>query len=119
MTYISAPLLKLVANVQFRGRLSKSRGGEHSQSNRVESCKEISWPKHAEDSIAFQWSGLTAIHVPASIEVLYKWRFVDCESPASVTFELDLKLQRIEESAFQSSGLTAIHVPASVEVLCK
>jgi predicted DsbA family dithiol-disulfide isomerase len=64
-------------------------------------------------------SGLTAIHIPASVEVLCNHCFWNCNSLASVTFELDSKLQRIEESAFEESGLTAIHIPAFVEVLCK
>jgi alkylhydroperoxidase family enzyme len=71
------------------------------------------------EACAFHVSGLTAIHIPASVEVLCESCFSNCRSLASVTFESDSKLQRIEEHAFYWSGLTAIHVPASVEVLCK
>jgi hypothetical protein len=50
------------------------------------------------------------------------WRqtcFWYCKSLASVTFELDSKVHRIEAFAFQKSGLTWIIVPKSVEVLCR
>jgi hypothetical protein len=51
--------------------------------------------------------------------VLCTYCFFSCESLTSVTFELNSKLQRIEEYAFIESGLRIIQVPASVEVLCK
>jgi hypothetical protein len=62
---------------------------------------------------------LTAIQIPASIEVLCLSCFVHCKSLISVTFKMDSTLHRIEDSAFAGSGLTSIQVPASVEVLCK
>jgi hypothetical protein len=55
----------------------------------------------------------------SSIELLCEFCFYNCRSLASVTFELDSKLQRIDESTFAESGLIAIQVPASVELLCR
>jgi hypothetical protein len=64
-------------------------------------------------------SGLRTIHIPASVEVLCKNSFSNRKSLASITFESNSKLQRIEEYAFAGSDLRTIHIPASVEVLCK
>jgi hypothetical protein len=71
------------------------------------------------DEYAFQWSGLTAIILPSSVELVCKSCFFNCKSLTSVTFEPDSKLQQIDEDAFQWSGLTAIILPSSVELLCK
>jgi hypothetical protein len=59
------------------------------------------------------------IHVPASAEVLCKSRFADCESLASMTFDVDSKLQRIDECVCQGSGLTVVHVTRSFEMHSK
>jgi uncharacterized protein YuzB (UPF0349 family) len=67
---------------------------------------------------AFCWSELTAIHIPASVEMIDAKCFSYCGSLASVTFAVDCKLSRLEQEAFWGSGLTAIHIPASVEVIC-
>jgi hypothetical protein len=73
---------------------------------------------HRIDESAFVWSGVTAIQVPASVEVLCDRCFSFCTSLTSITIESNSKLHRIEERVFIGSGLTAIHVSASVEVLC-
>jgi hypothetical protein len=67
---------------------------------------------------AFAWSGLTTIHIPASVEVFCKRCFCNSESLISITFEPNSRLRRIEDAAFAWNGLTEFLVPASVEVLC-
>jgi hypothetical protein len=62
---------------------------------------------------------LATIHVPASAEVLCTSRFSHSKLLASVTFDSDSELQRIEEYVFQWNGLIAIYVPVFVEVLYK
>jgi hypothetical protein len=74
---------------------------------------------HGLEESAFAESGLRTIQVPASVEVLCKSCFGNCESLTSGTFELNSKPQRIDESTFAGSGLKRIQVPASVEMLCK
>jgi hypothetical protein len=59
------------------------------------------------------------VWISSSISRLTKDCFCNCKSLTSVTFELNSKLQRIEESVFEESGLRTIQIPASVEVLCK
>jgi hypothetical protein len=61
----------------------------------------------------------SAIVIQSRIELVGDFCFFYCRSLTSVTFELNSKLQRIEESAFASSVLTVIIIPSSVEVLCK
>jgi hypothetical protein len=71
------------------------------------------------ESSAFFSSGLTSIHIPASVEVICENCFESCHLLVSVTFEQDCKLSRLESSAFFSSGLISIHIPVSVEVICR
>jgi hypothetical protein len=73
---------------------------------------------HGIEECEFAESGLTAIQASTSVEILRKSCFLDCESPASIAFKSDSKLQRIEESAFAASGLATAQVVAPVEVLC-
>jgi hypothetical protein len=61
---------------------------------------------------------LTTIQIRADVEVLCNSSFSHCKSLASVRFELDSKLHRIEEYTFTERSLITIQVPASVEVLC-
>jgi hypothetical protein len=70
------------------------------------------------EECAFQESNLTAITLPASVEVLCKLCFYLCKSLRSVLFESDSKLHQIEELVFERTGLGAIIIPASVEVFC-
>jgi hypothetical protein len=69
------------------------------------------------EQAAFSGSGLTAIHIPASVKVICAFCFSDCASLVSVTFAVDCELSRLDRWAFHESGLTAIHIPASVEVI--
>jgi hypothetical protein len=54
-----------------------------------------------------------------SAEVACKSSFSNGWSLASVAFESNSTLPRIEESGFAGSGLNTIQIPASVEVVCK
>jgi hypothetical protein len=65
----------------------------------------------------FLATGLKAIAVPASVEVLGIACFRCCRSLSSVTFESSSRLSQIEMGAFFETGLKAIVLPASVEVL--
>jgi hypothetical protein len=67
---------------------------------------------------AFCGSGLTAIHIPASVEVICASCFSSCGSLVSVTFAVDCQLSRLEQRAFSGCEFAAIHIPASIEVIC-
>jgi uncharacterized radical SAM superfamily Fe-S cluster-containing enzyme len=69
------------------------------------------------EEYAFAGSGLKAIQVPASVEVLCSQCFSECKSLTSVTSESNSKLQRVEESAFAGSGLTDLFLPNSIHFL--
>jgi hypothetical protein len=58
---------------------------------------------------AFQWSSLTSIHIPSSVEVICADCLFRCKFLASVTFDADTKVSRFDRSAFYASGLTSIH----------
>jgi hypothetical protein len=63
---------------------------------------------------AFPQSGLTSIHIPASVEVLCERCFSDCESLTSVTFELHSKLREVGVNSFvRSPHLHLIKYPPS------
>jgi hypothetical protein len=66
---------------------------------------------------AFSWSGLTSIHLPASVTFIGEFCFSLCRSPASITFESGSQLSQLAKEAFSQSGLTSIHLPASVTVI--
>jgi hypothetical protein len=59
------------------------------------------------DEYAFQWSGLTVIIIPSSVEVLCKECFAYCWSLTSVTFEMYSKLREVAVDSFE--GLTCLH----------
>jgi hypothetical protein len=67
---------------------------------------------------AIAGGGLTSIIIPASVEVFHKPCVSNCKSLASIIFEPNLQLHRIEESAFTFSHFTLIIIPASIESLC-
>jgi hypothetical protein len=69
------------------------------------------------DRRVFYRSGLTAVHLPASIEVIGESCFYSCGSLTSVTFDAGSRLSRIESDAFASSGVQTVHIPASVEFI--
>jgi hypothetical protein len=62
------------------------------------------------EEYTFYECGLTAIQIPASIEVISAHCFSFCTSLVSVTFAVDCKLSRLEANAFSECGLTAIHI---------
>jgi hypothetical protein len=66
---------------------------------------------------AFCESGLTSIHLPASVTVIGEACFSYCRSLASITFESGSQLSELAKWAFYGSGLTSIHLPASVTVI--
>jgi hypothetical protein len=59
----------------------------------------------------------TAVVIKSRIEIISESCFSNCTSLTSVTFESNLKLQRISESAIEKSGLITIQIPASVEIV--
>jgi hypothetical protein len=62
-------------------------------------------------------SGLTSIHLPASVSVIGPRCFFGCRSLASITFEIGSQLSELAKKAFCGSGLTSIHLPASVTLI--
>jgi hypothetical protein len=66
---------------------------------------------------AFCSSGLTSIHLPASVTVIGESCFSGCRSLTSITFETGSQLSELAGWAFYESGLTSIHLPASVTVI--
>jgi hypothetical protein len=66
---------------------------------------------------AFRGSGLTSIHLPASVTVIGESCFCDCGSLVLITFKSGSQLSQLAAQAFYGSGLTSIHLPASVSVI--
>jgi hypothetical protein len=66
---------------------------------------------------AFQESGLTAVRIPASVEVIGELCFARCPLLVLVTFDRHAKLCRIEDHAFNGTGLTSIRIPVSVQYI--
>jgi hypothetical protein len=62
-------------------------------------------------------SGVTSIHLPASVTVIGERCFSYCRSLVAITFESGSQLSQLEGRAFDMSGLTSIHLPASVTVV--
>jgi hypothetical protein len=56
---------------------------------------------------------------PSSVEVICESCFSSCKSLASVTFEANSRLSRVEKAAFCKTGLQSIHLPRSLEVICE
>jgi hypothetical protein len=67
-------------------------------------------------SLAFSESGLTSIHLPASVTVISEECFSRCDSLMSITIESDSQFSQLAKEAFSKSRLTSIHLPASVTV---
>jgi hypothetical protein len=65
----------------------------------------------------FSKSGLTSIHLPASVTVIGESYISHCPSLVSITFESGSHLFQLAKEAFSGSGLTSIHLPASVTVI--
>jgi hypothetical protein len=53
---------------------------------------------------------------PSSVEAICEFCFRNCNSLASVTFDANSRLSRLENRAFYESGLQSIHLPGSLEV---
>jgi hypothetical protein len=66
---------------------------------------------------AFCGSGVTSIHLPASVTVIGEGCFSYCRSLSSITFESGSQLSQLAKGAFFLSRLTSIHLPASVTVI--
>jgi hypothetical protein len=56
---------------------------------------------------------------PLSVEVICESCFHFCTPLASVIFDADSRLSRLEKSAFCENGLRSIHLPGSLEVICE
>jgi hypothetical protein len=63
------------------------------------------------EKYAFSETGLTAVHIPASVEVICEKCFSSCTPLRSVTFAVDCQLSRLEQAAFYETDLTTIHIP--------
>jgi hypothetical protein len=66
------------------------------------------------DESAFRESGLQAIVIPWSIEMLGSCCFAWFKSLTSITFESTSRLMGTEKSAFRENGLQDIVIPCSV-----
>jgi hypothetical protein len=67
------------------------------------------------EEYAFAGSGLTAILLPSSVEVLCQECFSRCKSLTSVTFEIDSKLREVAVDSFEGSPyLRPIEYPPSL-----
>jgi hypothetical protein len=62
-------------------------------------------------------SGLTSIHLPASVTVIGDSCFNQCVSLVWITIESGSQLSELANGAFCGSVLTSIHLPASVTVI--
>jgi hypothetical protein len=56
--------------------------------------------------------------IPRPVHILPAFCFKSCAFFASISFESDSRLKRIESSAFSDSSLRSIVIPRSVEILC-
>jgi hypothetical protein len=56
---------------------------------------------------------------PLSIEMIYESCFSSCKSLASVIFDANSRLSRLEKDEFYGSGFRSIHFPGSLEVICE
>lgn len=67
---------------------------------------------------AFSNSGLTAIFIPASVEVVAESAFNNCRSLHKVTIAQNSRLQNVEKDAFNNCiALTEINIPATLTTI--
>ena len=67
---------------------------------------------------AFFYSGVTKVHIPASVEVIGKSAFYMCYSLQSVDFAAGSKLKTVRDLAFsECTQLQQVELPASVDSL--
>jgi len=66
-------------------------------------------------------TNLTSVHIPASVEYIGRNAFANCTGLISVSFDPNMKLEKIEMNTFANcSSLTSIHIPNSVTgIECK
>jgi hypothetical protein len=57
---------------------------------------------------AFWGSGLNAIVIPSSVEVIESYCFQDCNSLHSITFELMSRLRQIDRDAFTGASVSPV-----------
>ena len=62
---------------------------------------------------AFEYTALTSIALPKSLELIGKRTFYECKSLKRVTFESDAVLAAIGQEAFYKCALTSIKFPAA------
>jgi hypothetical protein len=111
-------------NRNYRERQSLSSSIQMTSEDFFLKCKSLSWAAFETGSQlsqlakqAFCKSGLTSIHLPASVIVIGESCFFSCGSLVSITFETDSQLSQLAKMAFCGSALTSIHLPASVSVI--
>jgi hypothetical protein len=59
----------------------------------------------------FSQSGLTSIHLPASVTLIGEFCFYRCDSLTSITFDPALQLQKIRRKAFDGVPVEALILP--------
>ena len=62
-------------------------------------------------------TALTSINIPASVEIIGFWAFLDCYALHTVTFQPNSRLKIITGSFWECKSLTSIEIPASIEIL--
>jgi hypothetical protein len=66
---------------------------------------------------AFKESSVTKVFMSASVEVIHKMCFCQCQRLAKATFEAGSVLKRIGNAAFSMTNLETIAIPESVGIL--
>jgi hypothetical protein len=66
---------------------------------------------------AFSFSGLAAISIPASVQIISDLCFLSCESLHFVDFDSNSKLDRIEGNAFLDIPMANLSLPGSVNFI--
>jgi hypothetical protein len=57
------------------------------------------------------------IEISSSVEVIRSYCFMQCESLEYLIFEVNSRLEAIENCVFEQSGLKVIEIPRNVEIL--
>ena len=66
---------------------------------------------------AFYETGLTEVHIPASVRTIGERAFEYCENLQRVTFAEGSQLREIGEWAFRETGIAEVQIPASVQII--
>jgi hypothetical protein len=87
-------------------------------------CKSLSWAPFETGSRlsklaneAFRESGLTSIHLPASVTVIGEECFSGCDSLVPITFDPASQLQDIRRNAFHGAPVEALILPGGIRHL--